>query len=51
MAFIQDQVNGLIKTFEGSLKKTYKKKALQLPFKCVTFALKDILNKLEILRY
>lgn len=38
MALIQNQVNGLIKTFEGSLrkkkkKKAHKHKALQLPFK------------------
>lgn len=51
MALIQNQVNGLIKTFEGSLQKHAKIKALQLPFKFIIFALKDILNKVAILRY
>lgn len=42
MAFIQNQVNGLIKTFEGSLKTNHKNKALQLPFKFTIFPLKGI---------
>lgn len=32
-------------------KKTHKKKALQLPFKFITFALKNTSNKVVILRY